>query len=160
MPPTATWSAGNISFNSGGGTMQIGAGDVLNITGADLASLNFNGGLWHNAGTVNRTTSATTASIGVPFENDGAVNVNTGTLSLGQGDGAGSSSGTFVVASGAKLAFAGGDLQLAGAGARIGGAGTARFAARHRLGRRRHDVRPDDARDRGRDAGARPRTRR
>ncbi|HWH43912.1 MAG TPA: G8 domain-containing protein, partial [Thermoleophilaceae bacterium] len=80
LSAVTTWSGGGISFGGGGGTLHVGAGDVLGITGADLVSLNFGGGLWRNDGTVNRTTSATTAQIGVPFENDGAVNVNTGTL--------------------------------------------------------------------------------
>ena len=117
-----TWSAGQIGFNSGGGTIQIGVGDVLDITGSGVVSLNFNGGLWINAGTVN------------PHERDERLDRRAVRerrhgerqrrhASFGQGDGAGSSSRRLTRGGRRGDAFTGGDVELAGAGARIGGAG-------------------------------------
>src|SRR3954471_8749961 len=123
---TTTWNTGTMGVGgTGGATMNIGAGDVLNIPG-DVSSGNWGGGLWNNQGTINRTTSAGTASFDNAVENDGAINVNSGTLTLKQGDGAGTSSGTYTAAAGATLTFSGGVNDLTAA-ASVTGAGTVRF---------------------------------
>ena len=46
-------------------------------------------GFWNNQGTINRTTSTGAANINNALENDGAINVSSGTLSLQGGDGPG-----------------------------------------------------------------------
>jgi hypothetical protein len=57
---------------------------VLNVT-ADTGSFNDGGGLWSNQGTINRTTSTGTATLGVPVTSGGNINVNTGTLDISGG---------------------------------------------------------------------------
>ena len=123
---TTTWNTGTIGVGgTGGATVNIGAGDVLNIPG-DVSSGNWGSGLWHNQGTVNRTTSSGTASFDNAVENDGAINVNSGTLALKQGDGAGTSSGAYTAAAGTVLSFNGGVSDVTAA-ASVSGAGTVRF---------------------------------
>jgi hypothetical protein len=125
---TTTWSAGVVGVGgSGGATVNIGAGDVLNVS-ADVSSGNWGGGLWHNQGTINRTTSSGTASFDNAVENDGVINVNSGTLSLQQGDGTGTSSGHYSAAAGATLNFSGGTHDLT-SGATVNGAGSVRFGS-------------------------------
>src|SRR5215211_4864045 len=69
---TTNWTAGTIGLGgTGGATVNIGAGDVLNITG-DVGSSNWYGGLWNNQGTINRTTGTGAASLNNAIENDGA----------------------------------------------------------------------------------------
>ncbi|HUP61678.1 MAG TPA: hypothetical protein VNA69_14805 [Thermoanaerobaculia bacterium] len=75
---------------------------------------------FNNSGTVNKTTSAASKDIGIPFNNDGQVNVDTGTLRFTNG---GTHTGTFNVASGATLKFDGGTHTLTGTST-VAGAGT------------------------------------
>jgi hypothetical protein len=130
LPPTTTWSSGAVHL--GGGTVNIGPGDVLDITG-DVTSSTAGGSgssLWRNEGTVNRRTSSGTVTINHPFENDGSVNVNTGTLNLACGDGPGQSSGDYVVAAPAALGFTSCStpptIDVVGVDASITGPGTVR----------------------------------
>src|SRR4051812_28528263 len=59
---TTNWATGNVGVGgTGGATVNIGAGDVLNVTG-DVSSSNWVGGLWDNEGTINRTTATGTVS--------------------------------------------------------------------------------------------------
>src|SRR5690349_14465576 len=59
---TTNWSTGTVGVGgTGGATVNIGVGDVLNVTG-DVTSSNWIGGLWSNQGTINRTTSSGTAT--------------------------------------------------------------------------------------------------
>ena len=86
---TTAWNTGTIGVGgTGGATVNIGAGDTLNVTG-DVSSGNWGGGLWNNQGTINRTTSTGAAGFDNAVENDGTINVSSGTLALKQGDGAG-----------------------------------------------------------------------
>src|SRR4051794_24737001 len=120
---TTNWSSGTVGIGgTGGATVNIAAGDVFNVTG-DVNTSNWVGGLWNNQGTVNRTTATGTATFNNAVENDGTINVGSGKLSLAQGDGAGTSSGTYSAAAGAKFEFYGGNYELTGA-AGVGGAGT------------------------------------
>ena len=126
LGPTTTWNTGTIGVGgAGGATVNVGAGDVLNVTG-DVSSGNWGGGLWNNQGTINRTTGTGTAAFDNAVENDGTINVSSGTLALKQGDGAGTSSGTYAAAAGATLSFSGGTNDLTAA-ASVTGAGTVRF---------------------------------
>src|SRR4029450_8635745 len=59
---TTNWTTGNVGVGgTGGATVNIGAGDVLNVTG-DVSSSNWVGGLWNNQGMINRTTATGTAT--------------------------------------------------------------------------------------------------
>src|SRR5215212_2865500 len=131
---TTTWSAGTWQFDSiapVGGTIE-NAG-TLNITG-NVTAFNFGGGQMRNlaGATVNRTTSSGTATLAVPFDNDGTVSVQTGELALTQGTGASQqSTGSHAIAAAATLSFDGGgsdgsphDLSST---ASITGLGTARY---------------------------------
>jgi hypothetical protein len=120
---TTNWTTSAVGVGGGGGaTVNIPASGVLDVTG-DVTASNWGGGLWNNQGTINRTTSSGTASFNNAIENDGAINVGSGTLALMQGDGAGTSSGDYTAASGATLKFYGGNYDLTSA-ASVGGAGT------------------------------------
>src|SRR5215212_4176401 len=132
---TTTWSAGTWQFDSiapVGGTIE-NAG-TLNITG-NVSTTNFGGGQMRNlaGATVNRTTSSGTATLAVPFDNDGTVSVQTGELALTQGTGpAQQSTGSFATTvSGAALAFNGGGPDSGphnlSSTASITGPGTARY---------------------------------
>jgi hypothetical protein len=115
---TATITAGNSIDFTGSGVWNnnVGATFVLQ----DSSSLgNFFAGpssAFNNFGTLNKTGPSGTASIGVPFNNSGTVDVQVGTLNLG-GGGIGSS--TFTVEAGAVLTAGNYTLQnatVAGAG--------------------------------------------
>ena len=125
---TTTWSGGTmLAGNTGSGTIE-NAG-TLNVTG-DVIGGGIPAGLFHNmaGATLNRTTSAATATFATPFDNDGAVNVTSGTLALHGGSGVGNTSaGSFTPSAGTTISFGG--LHSLGAGASIDGAGTARFAS-------------------------------
>lgn len=128
LGPTTVWSAGAVGVGGiGGATVDIGVGDVLNITG-DAYSGNFSDGLWHNEGTINRTTSVGTATFNTPVENDGAINVSSGVLSLQYGDGAGTSSGSYAANGPGTLNFGGGMHDLTAAST-VTGTGTVRFGS-------------------------------
>lgn len=108
-------SAGTINF-TGNNTLQLhsskfanqGLGNINIQSGASLQVQNTSGvNAINNAGTITDS-SATTASIGVAFNNDGAVNVDSGTLSLTAG---GTHTGTFGGTAGG-LQFAGGTHSL------------------------------------------------
>ena len=125
---TTTWANGAIGVGgTGGATINIGAGDVLNITGV-VSSGAFGNGLWHNDGTINRTTSVLTTIFNNAVENDGTINANSGTLLLQAGDGPGTSSGDYMVAAGATLGFNGGIHELTST-ALVSGAGTVKFGS-------------------------------
>jgi fibronectin-binding autotransporter adhesin len=128
LGPTTTWANGAIGVGGNGGAMiNIGAGDVLNITGV-VSSGAFGNGLWHNDGTINRTTSVLAAIFNNAVENDGTINANSGTLSLQAGDGPGTSSGDYAVAASATLGFNGGIHELTST-ASVSGAGTVKFGS-------------------------------
>jgi Bacterial Ig domain/Calx-beta domain/Lamin Tail Domain/RTX calcium-binding nonapeptide repeat (4 copies) len=77
-----------------------------------------------NTGTFRKSVGAGVTDLGVPFDNDGTVQVETGTLRFNSGDGPNSSTGTFVVP--AALDFSGGTYDLA-ATSTINGTGTVLF---------------------------------
>lgn len=101
-----TWLAGDIDAGEGsmlvnnlGATFGI-QGDVQLLQGPGAVSAFF------NSGTVTRSTGTGTAGIHVPFDNNGAVNVLTGTFDLTAG---GFGTGSFDVSAGATLHFGGGN---------------------------------------------------
>lgn len=108
-----TLNAGNTTWsgNTGNGNnvLTLSGAGVFNSAGtftdANLFNSNINagggGGTFNNAGTFNKESNTTTA-IGAAFNNTGTVNVKAGLLLPGGG---GTSSGTFAIASGAKLEF-------------------------------------------------------
>ncbi|MFZ1625790.1 MAG: hypothetical protein WAU48_13540 [Gammaproteobacteria bacterium] len=102
-----TVNAGNTTWSSNTGNNNIfsmGNGSIFNNTGTFTDSNAFNStmsgsGTFNNNDTFNKE-SATTTAIGVVFNNNSVVNVNAGVLLPGAG---GTSTGTFNIASGAKL---------------------------------------------------------
>jgi len=124
---TGTWSGAHTLQTGNGSVLLVSSGATLDVTG-DVYATNNQGtspsvSRIVNLGTINRTTSAGTASINVPLDNNGTVNVATGTLNLGNYGYTGTSSGSFVVASGAVLQVSNGTSDLAGT-ASVSGAGT------------------------------------
>lgn len=126
---TATWS-GNESFTIAGTTTP---GTILNEGTLELtgnSTINAGGGtnLIRNAAgaIVRRTTSsgAFTMNSSVAFDNDGTVDVQTGTLSLSNGSG--TDDGTYLVSSGTTLAIVPNNSRTIGGGS-INSAGTVRF---------------------------------
>jgi VCBS repeat-containing protein len=118
---TATYVTGAVSFSiEAGGIFNNQAGATFNhqTDGTLVGDATFN-----NAGIFNRTTGAGTATISVPFNNTGTVNVNSGILTLQNN---GTHTGTFNVADGKTLAFSGG-THLLNATTRIEGTGTTTF---------------------------------
>ncbi len=68
-----------------------------------------------NTGTFQSSDSEESISIGVPFNNQGNVTAQAGTLQLSGGNGIGSSGGAFTAESGTTLGFTGGTFALSGA---------------------------------------------
>lgn len=111
---TATWSST--------GTLNTGAGAVLRVlpTGAMTvtsdATISYNLGgaasLFHNQGAVTRSTSTGAFTIGLPWENDGAMVVNTGTLTATSGSGTGTSGGSLQLAAGTTANFVTGTYEF------------------------------------------------
>lgn len=102
----ATWSNGGWLVD---GTVENRG--TLRITGNTRANASGNGlGLARNlpGATITRATSAGQADIAVPLDNDGQVNVDTGTLLLQGGSGAATSSGRFTLARAGTLGSFGG----------------------------------------------------
>jgi hypothetical protein len=123
---TITYSGTNLLFGFGAG--QAGVldnlvGAIFSVTaGGDFAQNNVGTHAVNNAGTINRSGAGITNS-GVPFNNDGLVNLSTGTLSL---DAGGNSSGSFATSVGTALRFGGGTHTLQPASS-ITGSGVVQF---------------------------------
>src|SRR6185295_8857068 len=94
------------------GTFNNQAGGVFDVR-ADRG-INSNGGtnLFANAGVVRKSAGTGLSTVGVPFNNNGTVEVQTGTLEFSNG---GTSSGAFNVSQGATLEFGGGTHTLTAA---------------------------------------------
>ena len=125
---TTVWSAGEwlIGF-CGSSTGLVTNGGAFEITG-NTTVFDFcddGAGRLRNlpTGTITRSGSAGTATLRLPFDNDGEVNVQTGTLDANRGSGAATSSGAFSVAGPGTLALAG--AHALGAG--VSGPGTLRL---------------------------------
>ena len=119
----ATWSNGGWLVD---GTVENRG--TLRITGNTRASASLNDlGLVRNlpGATITRATSAGQADIAVPLDNDGQVNVDTGTLLLQGGSGAETSSGGFTLAQAGTLNSLGG--HRLSQGGRVTGPGTLRL---------------------------------
>lgn len=102
---TALWTgAGNIVW-FGGAVITNRPGALFQVQNA--ASFNFFSGAdrFDNAGTFRKSVSAGETFVGIAFNNYGAVDVQTGTLSLGGG---GTHSGSLQIQAGAALTFSGG----------------------------------------------------
>jgi hypothetical protein len=117
----ATWSAGD--FTTGGGAIfnnQIGGIFTTTFDG----NFNFNQGgaptQFNNAGTFDKTTGVGTTAFTTIFNNSGAVNASSGTLSLSAG---GTHAGAFAVGVAGTLHFSGGTHHL-NAGTAVSGTGS------------------------------------
>ena len=123
---TTTWS-GTGNINSGlGAVFNNLAGGIFDVKN-DRSFSNTLGGaapVFSNTGTVRKTAGAGTTTMNVSLQNDGMVDVDTGTLSITRG---GASTGTFEVASAATLKFAAN--YTANQGTDIIGAGSTQLTA-------------------------------
>ncbi len=124
---SATWSEGNIN-SGGGGTLENQATGSFTVDATSDLSFSYNQGgarsQFNNAGTFHKN-GGSAASFSAEFNNTGTANVNDGELTL---SGGGLSTGSFIVASPAKLRFNGGtyDLDIASS---ISGAGTVEMSS-------------------------------
>lgn len=104
------------TLNSGGGAaLRVLAGGTLDVIGDGSFLFNQGGAQARlvNQGTITRHTSAGTATVSAAWDNDGAADVQTGTLRLA---GAGTTtSGALDVAAGATVEFSAGAKSLGGA---------------------------------------------
>jgi len=104
---------GTVTYQNGGSSLQLTNGAIVNNNsvftvqgdaplGANLAVPP----LFHNnaAGTLQKSSGTGTAAFSAPFNNDGTVAGNLGTLQFG---GAGTHGGNFAAASGAHIVFTG-----------------------------------------------------
>ncbi|RBP11159.1 hypothetical protein DFR50_11745, partial [Roseiarcus fermentans] len=116
---TAGWGNFYLGYNYTGTT--VGGGAIKNDSGATFdfqsaTSVTSNTGTtgFTNAGTLEQTVTTGTTDIAVALTNTGVVSAQTGTLQL-DGGGSASSTGSFVIASGAALDFDAGTFTLSGA---------------------------------------------
>ncbi|MBI4528895.1 MAG: FecR domain-containing protein [Deltaproteobacteria bacterium] len=116
---TANLSGGTLFLNNGA-IFNNTSGDTFNaLDEADISSNSDVAGTFNNAGTFTKSGPGTTTTVSVPFNNTGAVDVQSGSLSLAGG---GASTGSFAVDSGTTLNFTGGTHDL-NAGSRLTGQG-------------------------------------
>jgi hypothetical protein len=121
-------NAGTVTIPASNSFTIAGAGVWNNLAGstfllpdsAQLSNFLITTGAFNNAGTVRKTSPSGTATIAVPFNNTGTVDVQTGTLAL---TGGGTSSGTFTLAATTALNI-GGTYTLTGGSATGDGAVT------------------------------------
>ena len=108
---TQAGASGTVFFLQSG-TFNNQAGGVFDIR-ADRG-INSNGGtnLFANAGVIRKSAGTGLSTVGVPFNNNGTVEVQTGTLEFSNG---GTSSGAFNVGQGTTLEFGGGAHTLTAA---------------------------------------------
>ncbi|MCC7000878.1 MAG: hypothetical protein IT357_01885, partial [Gemmatimonadaceae bacterium] len=132
-----TVEIGGVATWSSTGTLNTGNGAVLRVmpTGAMTvtsdATIDFNLGgaasLFHNEGAVTRNTSTGVFTVGMPWENDGAMVISTGTLNANGGSGVGGSGGTLQLAAGTTANFSAGTFQF-DAGSSTTGLGALTFS--------------------------------
>jgi hypothetical protein len=122
---TAVWlGTGPINFINAS-TLNNLAGATFEVESDAAMTRGFGGGpsTFKNAGTFLKLLSTDVTTIGILFNNDGLVDVQTGTLTL---SGGGVSNGTFAVEDGAVLNFSGG-TQTLGTASGITGVGSVMF---------------------------------
>lgn len=125
---TVTWS-GTGAINAGGGAVvEIQPGGTFAANADAIVAHSLGGAQPHivvdPGGTFARSAGTGAAGLFVPFDNAGAVAVNSGTLEL---RGSGTNSGTFAVGSGALLDIPSGTYSL-GTGTQFSGTGLVRIA--------------------------------
>ena len=125
---TTTFSGTHISSGTGAviensGTFDIrGDGDIHYNSGGTKTR-------FENTGTLKKTSGTASTDISTSLDNDGSVEVSSGTLDLPGGSDPGSSessSGDFLAGEGATLRFSG-SHRLSGAGSSVSGTGTVSF---------------------------------
>jgi hypothetical protein len=121
---TATWMGNtNIAITPGGVFDNLPGAEFL-VRGNGAFTGNVAGaGVFENAGDFDKSASSGTTSLGVQFNNTGAVEVETGTLSL---TGSGENAGSISVAAGATLQFTSGSYIL-DTSSSVDAAGTVQF---------------------------------
>ncbi|MEA3211935.1 MAG: hypothetical protein QOE70_4992, partial [Chthoniobacter sp.] len=124
---TATLSGGANSLGLQNGAHFNNAGTFLVQNNASFSDNGGGAGTISNTGTFTRNTAAGVFTIGVPFDNTGTVNVQTGTLSFSAGSSLATTTGDFNVSSGATLRWSS-SFNL-GAASDVAGAGTVNFSS-------------------------------
>lgn len=108
----ANWNAGNLNIDTGSVINNL-AGGTFNIGfDGNASSGGIGGGVFNNAGLLQKTDGVLTANVVLQFNNTGTVDVRSGTLSLDDG---GIHTGTFRTVAGAVATFGGGNHVLAAA---------------------------------------------
>jgi len=121
---TATWTAGTV-FASRAAALANQAGALFDLqSDGALSSVFDTTSVFTNTGTLRKSAGSGITTLGIPFNNAGAVEVNSGTLNVGNG----TSSGSFTVAQGNTLQFFVG-THLLGAASVVTGDGTVRFGS-------------------------------
>jgi hypothetical protein len=126
---SATWSGTfNTLYLEEGAALNVPSGGTFTAQNDEQIAPSGATATFNNAGTFTKSAGAGGSAatvVGVPFNNTGTVNVNTGTLQLSAG---GTGDGTFTVASLATLDFEGGYVTtLTHSGNAITGAGNVTF---------------------------------
>ncbi|PYJ82211.1 MAG: hypothetical protein DME22_19195, partial [Verrucomicrobia bacterium] len=108
---SGTMSLSGAEVRSGNGAVWNNQSSGLADFQDDLLFYNAFGGavVFNNAGTVRKSGGTATTTIGMTFNNDGALNVQSGTMSL---SGGGDSHGAFNAAAGSTLNFSSGTMTL------------------------------------------------
>jgi len=101
----ATWSGSTAIILSGGAMLSNSVSGIFDCAGDGTIQNGPGSNLLANAGSFRKINGTGTTTIQVPFDNSGAVHVQSGTLSLAGG---GSSPGRYEVSSGASLIFSAG----------------------------------------------------
>jgi hypothetical protein len=123
---TANWTASTAGITLGDGAVINNAGTFNVQTNQPVSGFGATGA-FNNTGTFRKSNSTDVTNVGVPFNNDGQVLVDTGTLTLSLG---GTSNGSFTVSGGSTsptLIFGGGTHRLSAASG-ISGAGAVVFS--------------------------------
>jgi len=117
---------------TGTGTLNTGQGAIIRILASGIANISSDGAfanslggaapLFHNQGTVSRNTTTGAATISMPVDNDGVIDIVTGLLRLSGGSGADTWTGDVTVPASTTLDFNSGTFAL-GAGSVVSGAG-------------------------------------
>ncbi len=99
---TATWTGTGYMYFYNNGTINNQTGAFFDVQNDTNMSNSF-GGLFNNSGTFRKTTAATGATtVGIPFNNNGAMDIQSGSVSLNSG---GTGTGLFTATKPGTLVF-------------------------------------------------------
>jgi hypothetical protein len=119
---TATWTGTSVSVGGGGVFNNLAGATFLVRSDGNFGGLE--GGVFNNAGDIVKNGSSNLEGFGLPFNNTGTVEVETGTFFLG---GSGTIGGSLSVSAGATLSLSG--PSLLDPSASLTGAGTVQLGS-------------------------------